>query len=81
MGRWSRGSGVILMGGILFNGGCATAPPCPVPHTLPAVVAQPLPTSSSLSVGLEQHIKIAREAHCRAVDAGEVAQAHRSRPA
>ena len=62
MGRWLRGSGVMMMGGILFNGGCATAPPCPVLERVPTAVAQPLHASSSSRVGLEQKVNCKRSA-------------------
>jgi len=57
MRGWSRRVGVVLMAGMLFNGGCATAPPCAIPQAAGETVTPSPPVASSSSAALEQKVK------------------------
>ena len=58
MCRWPRSSVVVLIGGVLFSGGCATAPPCAESQPVPAPISHPLPAASSSTAALEQKLKL-----------------------
>ena len=58
MSRWPRSVVVVLVGGMLFNGGCATAPPCAGPQSASTSVLPSIPAVSSSSAALEQKVKV-----------------------
>ena len=57
MHRWSRSVVVVLMGGVLFSGGCATAPPCVIPQAGDGTVMPAPQAASSSSAALEHKVK------------------------